>query len=58
VAERRAAGEVLERDAGGALVDQGGEAGGGVVVDVVEGEQRGARAVEDVGQQQLGVDAG
>jgi hypothetical protein len=57
VAERGTAGEVLQRDAPGALVEQGGEPGGGVVVDVVEGEQRRPGPAEDVGEQQLGVDA-
>jgi hypothetical protein len=56
VAERCPAGEVLQRDAGGALVEQGGEAGGVVVVDVVAGEQRRPGDAEDVGEQQLGVD--
>jgi hypothetical protein len=54
--ERCPAGQVLERHPVGALVEQGGEPGGVVVGDVREREQPGARAADDVGQQQLGVD--
>jgi hypothetical protein len=49
---------VLQRHAVGALVQQGGEPGGVVVGNLAEGDQRGARDAQGVGQQQLGVDPG
>ena len=55
VTERRPAGEVLQRDAVGALVEQRREPGGILVPDVVPGQQCGAGRAEDVGEQQLGV---
>ena len=54
-AERRGAGEVLQRHPGGPLLDQRGEPRGGVVGDVDQGQQPGAGHAEHGGQQQLGV---